>query len=51
MTEEELWYCRKCGSTKDTWFDRMICAEPCGSMHDRCAECGASTGHCPWEEV
>lgn len=29
----------------ETWFDRTICAEPCGSMHDRCTVCGEVVGH------
>ncbi|MET9349905.1 hypothetical protein [Streptomyces termitum] len=34
-----------------TWFDRAVCAEPCGSMHDRCADCGVVVGHpCPFGE-
>ncbi|WP_432112831.1 hypothetical protein [Streptomyces sp. S1] len=28
-----------------TWFDRSVCADPCGSMHDRCIECGVVVGH------
>mgnify|MGYP003575045932 CR=1 FL=1 len=24
----------------DTWFDRTVCAEPCGTMHTICTECG-----------
>jgi len=32
----------------DSWFDRTLCAEPCGSMHDRCTECGAVLGYCPF---
>jgi len=28
----------------DTWFDRSMCAEPCGSMHDRCTQCGVVVG-------
>lgn len=39
--------CPQCGGT-DTWFDRSVCAEPCGSMHDRCTGCGAIVGQsCP----
>ncbi|MFB6831098.1 hypothetical protein [Streptomyces hydrogenans] len=29
----------------DTWFDRSVGAEPCGSMHDRCTDCGVVVGH------
>ncbi|MER8047714.1 hypothetical protein [Streptomyces sp. NPDC094032] len=32
--------CPQRGGT-DTWFDRPLCPEPCGSMHDRCTESGA----------
>lgn len=39
--------CRGCGRTGDTWFDRSVCAEPCGSMHERCVSCGVSTRLCP----
>lgn len=31
------------------WFDRTICADPCGSMHQRCVACGSAYGHCCWE--
>ncbi|MFF9850476.1 hypothetical protein [Streptomyces litmocidini] len=35
----------------DTSFDRSVCAEPCGSMHDRCTDCGGVVGHpCPFDE-
>src|SRR5690606_16115493 len=30
-----------------TWFDRSICAEPCGAMHTRCTECGVALDTCP----
>lgn len=34
----------------DTWFDRSVCAEPCGSMHCRCTGCGVVVGQpCPIE--
>lgn len=29
-----------CGPAEE-WFDRSICSEPCGSMHNRCTDCGA----------
>ena len=41
--------CHECGSTADSWYDRSICAEPCGSSHDRCSDCGAAVGRCPNE--
>lgn len=41
--------CMTCGRTDGYWFDRSVCAEPCGSMHDRCTNCGAVSGHCPLE--
>jgi hypothetical protein len=33
----------------DTWFDRSLCPEPCGAMHDRCTTCGEVVGGCAWE--
>ena len=33
-----------CKHEGDTWFNRSICAEPCGYMHDVCADCGAALG-------
>jgi hypothetical protein len=33
-----------CTHNGDTWFDRSFCPEPCGSMHDRCVECGCAPG-------
>lgn len=41
--------CGACGQFAESWFDRSICAEPCGSMHYRCSNCGAVVGHCPLE--
>lgn len=32
---------------QDSWFDRSVCPEPCGSMHDRCTACGEILGGCP----
>ncbi|MFG2970831.1 hypothetical protein ACGFZS_46940 [Streptomyces sp. NPDC048288] len=32
----------------DTWFDRTVCAEPCGAMHTRCSNCGAAIDGCTW---
>ncbi|QES45232.1 hypothetical protein DEJ49_33370 [Streptomyces venezuelae] len=29
-----------------TWFDRSVCPEPCGSMHERCARCGRAVDDC-----
>lgn len=34
----------------DSWFDRSICPEPCGSMHERCSHCGKALGHCRLED-
>jgi hypothetical protein len=36
--------CRTCGQRAGDWFDRSVCAEPCGSAHNRCSNCGAVTG-------
>jgi hypothetical protein len=33
----------------NTWFDRELCAEPCGAMHQRCRDCGRPTDQCHWE--
>lgn len=33
----------------DHWFDRSICPEPCGSMHDICVECERIQHGCPVE--
>lgn len=33
----------------DTWFDRTVCAEPCGVMHTRCAACGVALDGCALE--
>jgi hypothetical protein len=30
----------------DTWFDRTVCPEPCGAMHDRCTTCGETVNPC-----
>ncbi|MEU2443527.1 hypothetical protein ABZ588_08405 [Streptomyces althioticus] len=30
-----------------TWFDRSVCAEPCGAMHTRCTNCGVALDACP----
>ena len=29
-----------CTHPNGTWFDRSICPEPCGFMHNRCVDCG-----------
>jgi hypothetical protein len=34
-----------------TWFDRSICAEPCGAMHTRCTECGVALDACPQQSA
>lgn len=33
---------------RDSWFDRSICPDPCGSMHDVCINCGMVIGRCSW---
>lgn len=39
--------CEDDGETfTDHWFDRTICPEPCGTMHDVCNECGFPKGGC-----
>ena len=49
-TRTTLERCRGCGGdTGDNWFDRSICAEPCGRMHTRCRECGFALDECYWE--
>lgn len=35
----------QCGESGH-WFDRSICPEPCGSMHNICTDCGRIKGHC-----
>jgi hypothetical protein len=35
-----------CEHRRGTWFDRQLCAEPCGVMHDRCVTCGEALDHC-----
>jgi hypothetical protein len=37
-----------CGG--DLWFDRGLCAQPCNSMHTRCAGCGRALDGCPYEQ-
>ena len=32
---------------EDTWFDRTVCPEPCGSMHTICSTCGYIIDDCP----
>ncbi|MFC8490701.1 hypothetical protein ACFUJU_07825 [Streptomyces sp. NPDC057235] len=41
--------CEGCGQSDGYWFDRSVCEEPCGSMHDRCSNCGAVLGYCALE--
>ncbi|SOE25645.1 hypothetical protein [Streptomyces sp. OK228] len=41
--------CSHSGIGVSTWFDRSVCPEPCGSMHDRCTRCGRAVGGCPIE--
>jgi hypothetical protein len=43
--QHELRECVHDDST-ETWFDRTVCPEPCGLMHDRCTECGEPVGGC-----
>lgn len=31
-----------------TYFDRTLCAEPCGDMHTSCHDCGYIFGGCYW---
>lgn len=38
--------CRNCGQHAETWFDRSVCAEPCGSAHNRCSACGFPAEDC-----
>jgi hypothetical protein len=40
-----------CGEGKHggTWFDRELCAEPCGKMHTRCNVCDQPVDGCPFE--
>lgn len=42
MAEEEVMTEEPC-EHEDTWFDRSICPEPCGSMHYVCSDCGEVT--------
>jgi hypothetical protein len=34
----------------DNYFDRTLCAEPCGMMHTRCLECGDPLDRCEFVE-
>jgi hypothetical protein len=43
--QHELRDCVHDDST-ETWFDRTVCPESCGLMHDRCTECGEPIGGC-----
>ena len=36
-----------CEHEGGSWFDRMICPEPCNTMHDRCQDCGQPLDACP----
>jgi predicted RNase H-like HicB family nuclease len=39
-----------CGHDRESnWFDRTLCAEPCGKMHTCCLECGAPLDGCAHE--
>lgn len=40
-----------CPEDTDHWFDRSICPDPCGSMHDICNECGHPKGGCALDPV
>ncbi len=33
-----------------TWFDRTLCAEPCGRMHVICYRCGLPVDDCVFLE-
>jgi hypothetical protein len=47
----EIARCPWCGGDGgDNWFDRSICAEPCGKMHTRCRGCGGALDECHWED-
>lgn len=37
----------QCDPPREHWFDRSVCPEPCGSMHNICGECGRVDGYCP----
>ncbi|MDP9820508.1 hypothetical protein [Nocardioides massiliensis] len=41
----------QCEDWTDSWFDRSICPEPCGSMHNVCVECSLIQGGCAWDSV
>ncbi len=40
----------RCGGQAN-WFDRQLCADPCGRMHMRCRGCGAVLSYCYWEKT
>lgn len=33
----------------DVDFDRVVCPDPCGTMHQRCTACGGTAEPCAWE--
>lgn len=35
-----------CEHVGGSWFDRTLCPEPCGKMHDRCHDCGDPLDSC-----
>lgn len=37
-------------SHEDSWFDRSICADPCGMMHSYCTDCGHMMERCAFQE-
>ena len=39
--------CDHCGH--GVWFDRTICPDPCGAMHERCINCGSAVSLCVHE--
>jgi hypothetical protein len=42
--------CPHCGGDAGlNWFDRSICPDPCGYMHQRCQGCGHAQEDCAWE--
>ncbi len=42
--------CPGCSAdSANNYFDRSLCPEPCGKMHQRCRECGLAQDECGWE--
>lgn len=42
VSEPEV--CRNRSHESDYWFDRTVCPEPCGMMHNRCNRCLRTVG-------